>query len=699
MTLHVSARLLRVFGFFGGVMLVVLSLSPSLQSQSFSIQTLKTAAGPEDVIAADLNHDNLPDLIVLHRKAALISIFLNLGNGKFAAPVTYSTAPGPISIDAVDMNGDGNLDLILGSSKMAAFSVYQGAGNGTFLPHREWNLPGWSGSQSVTGNRGFFGDRLGAQIMDVTLDNQIGFCDGDFIDEWFYACGSAYQWTGAGRLTKGLVADFHNTGKPDVLFAQCCGTGAVPESSLYLMTADPNSVQLLSPNQIATLNQVQSLVAGDIRQDGNMGFMATFNGCSATRCQGVMLFTGKGDGTFKQTMLEVPASIFDTPRSPQLIDYDADGLNDVAVLAHRRTGTGAPHDSVLIWKANTDGTYNPYVEINLGTNGLDTTYDANSLFAVDLYGKGKLDLVAANPNGNSITILTNLTPQQDWIRQCKPRSDGPSVLFCTPVDRAIVDATKLPVECEPFETVTNNCNLSIDSVNVASFNMYEYPFRLDFIPLGKRVFAEDSMANTGVPVRSLRHVTFVNPYLNACPPGANGTVNFCIPARDGTAISPVRVFATGSSNNGVAATNIYIDDVLKYVGGGTVDQSFPLSNGTHRIVAQSWGENGAGNFIASRTVNVISQGCALGALMTVNLCTPAKGATVTSPVHFQASANSDHPITGWRMYLPGQNIFDSTDTQFSTDLVLPKGNQTLLLKAWDSTGRIVGSVTLNITVQ
>jgi hypothetical protein len=693
-----SMRPKKALGFCGGIIFVVLILSPILQAQSFTTQTIKTAAAPEDVIAADLNHDSLPDLIVLHRKAALISIILNQGNGKFAAPVTYSTDPGPISIDAVDMNGDGNLDLILGFSKMAAFSVYQGAGNGAFLPHREWDLPGWSASQSVTGNRDYATDQDGAQIMDVTLDNQIGFCDGDFIDEWFYTCGSAYQWTGAGHLTQGLVADFYNTGRHDIVFAQCCGTGSVPKSTLYLMTPQSTSIAFDAPVPITTMNQVQSLVSGDIRQDGNMGFMATFNGCSGSGCQGVMLFTGRGDGTFKQTMLEVPASIFDTPRSPQLIDYNADGLNDVAVLAHRRTGSGAPHDSLLIWTANTDGTYKPYVEINLGTNGLDSTNDAKSLFPVDLYGNGKLDLVVANPKGNSITILTNQSKQQQWLNQCYPRTDGPSVLTCTPVEGAVMNATALPLQCQLNGTVNNYCNFSVDGVDVDKiFSGYIYPERLDYLPLGKRLLAEDSMGTNGVLDRTLRHVTFFNPYLKSCPPGANRTVNFCIPASNGTAISPVRVLATGSSNLGVAATNIYIDDVLQYVGGPSVDMSFPLSNGTHSIVAQSWDNDG--NFTATRTVNVTSQGCPLGALMTVNVCTPASGATVTSPVHFQAVANSDQPITGWRVYVPGINIFDTTETKLSIDLVLPKGSQSVIIKAWDSAGRIVGNVTRNITVQ
>jgi hypothetical protein len=220
MILHRFTRFVRASVFLGGVPLLLLVLSPILQAQSFSVQSLMTASNPEDVIAVDLNHDFLPDLVILHRSSATLSVYLNLGGGKFSTPYTYATAPGPISIDAVDVNEDGNLDLIVGSSTMAAFSVYIGNGNGTFLPPRDYSVQGWPVSLSVTGNRGFPGETGATEVLSVSID-QISLAEGRPQETTFVEGELIYQLTDSGHLTHGILADFTNDKVTDILFAKC----------------------------------------------------------------------------------------------------------------------------------------------------------------------------------------------------------------------------------------------------------------------------------------------------------------------------------------------------------------------------------------------------------------------------------------------------------------------------------------------
>ena len=69
------------------------------------------ANGPHDVAIADLDGVNGPDLAVVDRISDCILVFLNLGDGTFAAPVDYSTGAGPRSVAIGDLDGVNGPDL------------------------------------------------------------------------------------------------------------------------------------------------------------------------------------------------------------------------------------------------------------------------------------------------------------------------------------------------------------------------------------------------------------------------------------------------------------------------------------------------------------------------------------------------------------------------------------------------------------
>ncbi|MDP7237509.1 MAG: FG-GAP-like repeat-containing protein [Candidatus Latescibacteria bacterium] len=94
---------------------------------------------PRSLFAADLNRDNIPDLVTANFAAssvASVDIFLGKGDGTFADPIVLATALGPVHIRAADLNGDNKLDLVVGNRRAAVgqpgTSVYLALGLGNF---------------------------------------------------------------------------------------------------------------------------------------------------------------------------------------------------------------------------------------------------------------------------------------------------------------------------------------------------------------------------------------------------------------------------------------------------------------------------------------------------------------------------------------------------------------------------------------
>jgi len=84
---------------------------------------------------------------------------------------------------------------------------------------------------------------------------------------------------------------------------------------------------------------------------------------------------------------------------------------------------------------------------------------------------------------------------------------------------------------------------------------------------------------------------------------------------------------------------------------------------------------------------------------TVNVCSPAANATVNSPVKVVAAAKSTVKITAMQIYLDNKLIFNTPNTAtISTDVPMAKGAHTLVVKAWDSSGKSFFT-TRKITVQ
>jgi len=98
-----------------------------------------------------------------------------------------------------------------------------------------------------------------------------------------------------------------------------------------------------------------------------------------------------------------------------------------------------------------------------------------------------------------------------------------------------------------------------------------------------------------------------------------------------------------------------------------------------------------------------AQVLAFGAVSSVSMQAPSlsEGSTpnLSSPVHFQATAESDVEITGYVVYVDDQNVYQGALPYLDGWILLGPGAHTVYVKAWDSSGALASTAkySLNIT--
>lgn len=88
---------------------------------------------PNSIVAADVNGDSKPDLVVANGSGSNLSVLTNNGSGVFVTASTPPVGSGPRSVVAADINGDGRPDLINANFNQNTLSVLTNSGNAVFV--------------------------------------------------------------------------------------------------------------------------------------------------------------------------------------------------------------------------------------------------------------------------------------------------------------------------------------------------------------------------------------------------------------------------------------------------------------------------------------------------------------------------------------------------------------------------------------
>jgi hypothetical protein len=361
--------------------LALLAGSSILSAQSVSFQRYDLAAGvgPTSVVVGDLNNDGKPDVAV--GASAGIYILLGNGDGTFQTPLQFSLPQQPSSVDfnfasrhlvVADFNGDGKLDLAEGNSAV----VLLGNGDGTFQAPVSYGVPGplAVGDLNGDGRPDLAIKRVGGGVS-ILLSNG----DGTFRAETKVP-------SGLGRGGGIVIADFNGDGMLDL---------AVGDPDGFTILLGKGDGTFASPACGGTCSGAggRPLAAGDLNGDGKVDLVSSF-GLDRVRAEA---FLGNGDGTFRtgQAFLHLG----EDPTPAVIADLNGDGKRDL-VFGYGGFTLDGDYQSVTILLGNGDGTFGAAMWVGVGER-------PSSIAVGDFNGDSKPDLVVANENANSISVLIN----------------------------------------------------------------------------------------------------------------------------------------------------------------------------------------------------------------------------------------------------------------------------------------------------
>ncbi len=400
------------------------------------VAKLATGSEPAQILSADLDSNDITDLLVRNAADGTISVFAGDGHGWFLPAVNLQVGLGASDLEVADLQHDGLLDVVFTNRLSGEVGVVENLGGGSFgspVLYRAgpgpYGVTGTAEPSPVLSLEGTTSVAAGTFTTDglpslVALDpgsNTFALLTG--LGNGLVSNPTYFSMSGAGLVVRAINFDGQGlTGlavlTSDGLFIyRNNGKGGFLPPTEYNVGFEPNGLSVANLNDNGNADLLISNPLGDVQ-----------------------VLIGNGDGTFQpvqnldqQVGLAVYAPNGNTPSAFVFTDQLTDQLviktvgGVTTVLGDASTGLISPgaveladlnnngvldlivvnsgSNNVLVYPGLGNGTFGPALN---GGHGFFTGTDPVGITVADLTGNGRPDLIIANKGSNNVSILINV---------------------------------------------------------------------------------------------------------------------------------------------------------------------------------------------------------------------------------------------------------------------------------------------------
>ncbi|PYV68200.1 MAG: hypothetical protein DMG96_37125 [Acidobacteria bacterium] len=258
---------------------------------SFGPRVDYTTGAPASIVAADLNGDHKPDLIVVNGDNGhglpknLISIFLGNGDGTFHSPASYAIGCGTSqNVGIADFNRDGKLDIAVGNVCNNSVAIFLGNGDGTF------QLRGSDSTGSAL--------PVGLVVGDLNQDGKadLAILGGNTLTILFGNGDGTFQAPSDVASDNGpiVLGDFNGDHNLDIAVGRTIVSGDTVTNAVDVFLGNGDGTFQPPGNYAVSNGGLLSLGVADLNGDGHADLALTND-----VLPGLIVLLGYGDGTFQ----------------------------------------------------------------------------------------------------------------------------------------------------------------------------------------------------------------------------------------------------------------------------------------------------------------------------------------------------------------------------------------------------------------